>query len=89
MKYYITINWKYSEINNVKIRNIIIMITKMITMTEKEIIATKKSWLIIENGTARNLQQFRFKNPAKKHFFISKVFLVATFNTFPFLLLSL
>ena len=47
------------------------MITKMITMRQKEIIATKKSWLIIENETARNLQQFRFKNPAKKHLFIS------------------
>ena len=65
------------------------MITKMIIIREKEIIATKKSWLIIENETARNFQQLRFKNPARTIFFIFKVFLVATFNTFPFLLLSL
>ena len=31
------------------------MITKMIITTEKEIIATKKSWLIIENEAASRL----------------------------------
>ena len=65
------------------------MITKMIIIREKEIIATKKYWLIIENETAWNLQQFRYKNPARSIFFIFKVFLVVTFNTFSFLLLSL
>ena len=59
------------------------MITKTIIIREKEIIATKKSWLIIENETARNLPQFRFKNPERSIVFIS-VLLVATFNTFLF-----
>ena len=68
MKYYITINWKYSEINNMKIRNIIIMITKMITMREKEIIATKK---VLIDYWKRNCKEFTavpFQKSSKEAF---------------------
>ena len=45
------------------------MIAMMIIIREKEIIATKETWLIFENETARTLQQSRFKNQARSIFF--------------------
>ena len=65
------------------------MITIMTIIREKEIIATKETSLIFGNETAWTSRQSRFKNQARSISFIFKVFLVATFNAFPFLLLSL
>ena len=48
-----------------RIRKTIIMIAIMVIIREKEIIATKKTWLIIVNKTARTLKQSCFKNPAR------------------------
>ena len=48
-----------------RIRKTIIMITIMVIIREKEIIATKKT-SIIENETAMTLKQSCFKNPARK-----------------------
>ena len=61
----------------------------MIIIKEKEIIATKETRLIFENETVRILRQSRFKNQVRRIFLFFKVFLVGTFNAFPFLLLSL
>ena len=49
-----------------RIRKTIIMITIIVIIREKEIIATKKTWSIIENETAMTLKQSCFKNPARK-----------------------
>ena len=50
------------------------MITAMTVIKEKEIIATKETWLIFENETARTLRQLRFKNQARSSFYIFKSF---------------
>ena len=51
-----------------RIRKPIVMITIMIIIGEKEIIALKETSSIFENETARNLRQSRFKNQ-QKYFF--------------------
>ena len=50
------------------------MITIMIIIGEKEIIALKETSSIFENETARNLRQSRFKNQ-QKYFFNFRDFL--------------
>ena len=56
-----------------RIRKPIVMITIMIIIGEKEIIALKETSSIFENETARNLRQSRFKNQ-QKYFFNLKTF---------------
>ena len=51
------------------------MITIMIIIGEKEIIALKETSSIFENETARILRQSRFKNQLEVIFFNFKVFL--------------
>ena len=51
-----------------RIRKPIVMITIMIIIGEKEIIALKETSSIFENETARNLRQSRFKNQQKFFF---------------------
>ena len=60
----------------------------MTVIREKEITATKKTWLIFETKL-QGLQSSHVSKIRQDVFFIFKVFLVATFNAFPFLLLSL
>ena len=58
-------------------------------MREKEKIATKETWLIFWKRNCGDFKAVSFQKSGKKNFFIFKVFLVATFCDFPFLLLSL
>ena len=58
-----------------RIRKPIVMITIMIIIGEKEIIALKETSSIFENETARILRQSRFKNQLEVFFFNFKVFL--------------
>ena len=68
----------------------IVIIVIMIIIIEKEQLkATKNTLLIFEDVTAKTLKQRRFKNHASSILYFQKVFLVATFNTIPFLLISL
>ena len=65
------------------------MVTIMIVMKEKEKIATKETWLIFWKRNCSDFKAVSFQKSGKRNSFIFKVFLVATFNDFPFLLLSL
>lgn len=68
----------------------IVIIVIMITIIEKEYLkATKTTLLIFEDVAAKPLKQRRFKNSASSILYFQKVFLVATFYTIPFLLISL
>ena len=51
-----------------RIRKPIVMITIMIVIREKEIIALKETSPIFENETARTLRQSRFQNQQKVSF---------------------
>ena len=57
-----------------RMRKPIVMITIMIIIGEKEIIALKETSSIFENETARILRQSRFKNQLEVFFLILKSF---------------
>ena len=59
---------------------IVIMIIKM----EKEIIATKETWLIFWKRNCKDFKAVSFQKSEKKYYFISKVFLVAPLMLFLF-----
>ena len=66
-----------------------VIIVIMIIIIEREWLkATKNTLLIFEDVTAKTLKQRRFKNHASSILYF-QVFLVATFKTIPFLLISL